>query len=132
MTVTSIFTCFELLGIEPPEFLDDRGPDQVACESCFATDEDCAEAFTGTANSIGRAEVMVGALLDAATELASIINGFKRGELVKRLQEIEADSLADPAERKAAITAAMHFSKLQEELGKNVRRTLPQWQVKGV
>lgn len=124
--------CFDLLGMDAPQFLDDRGPQHFANDDCLDSDEDRAELFSGFKNSIGRAEVMVDLLLDVVTELTKTINRFKREELEKRLADLETSTLSDPAARKAALETAVHIARLQDELGKNVRRTLPQWQVKGV
>jgi hypothetical protein len=129
---SSVQLCFELMGIEAPEFHDDRGPAAVALEHCFSSDEGRDEAFSGYEGSVGRAEAMVGLLLDAAMELASIIQAHKLIELDARLREIEALDLSDPDERKGAFEAAVHIGKVKDALNGNVRRTIPQWQVKGV
>jgi hypothetical protein len=129
---SSVTLAFDLLGIEPPDFKDDRGPEAFARQECFATDEDRTEAFNGSSGSIGRAEVIVGVLLDAASELASIINKFKLQELKQRLDEVEGTDFSDPALRKEALEAVVHIGKIKDELSKNVRKTLPLWQVKGV
>ncbi len=129
---SSVTLPLEMAGIEPPEFEDDRGPEAYAFEECFATDEDRDEAFGGAAKSIGRAEVMIGLLMDAATELALIVNKYKRTELERRLKEIEAADLSDPEERKAALEQVVHIEKIKGALSKNVRRSLPQWEAKGV
>lgn len=129
---SSVTLPLEMAGIEPPVFEDDRGPEAYAFEECFATDEDRDEAFGGAAKSIGRAEVMIGLLIDAATELAHIVNKYKRAELDKRLKEIEATDLSDPEERKAVLEQVVHIEKIKGALSKNVRRSLPQWEAKGV
>ncbi|PQO24829.1 hypothetical protein C2I36_00425 [Rhodobacteraceae bacterium WD3A24] len=121
-----------LTGMEPPVFEDDRGPKEFADEECFADEESLDEAFKGSEGSIGRAECMVGFLLDASIELARIINTYKKQELQKRLDEINARDLSDPEERRRTLDEAVHIARLQEELDKNVRRTIPQWSLKGV
>ena len=122
--------CFESLGMDPPLFEDDRGPEAFAKDVCFSNDEDCIEAFQSSQNSIGRAEVMVDHWLDAAMELSHIINRFKQRELSNRLEELEQADLSDPNKRGEALKTAAEIAKLQEELRKNVRRTLPAWRVK--
>lgn len=127
---SSVELCFDLLGIDPPVFDDDRGPESFANEACFSTDEDRVEAFQCSEKSIGRAEVMVDMLLDAATELSQIINRYKQDELQKRRVELEKSDLSEPNRRTEALEAAAEIAKLQDELQKNVRRSFPAWRVK--
>ena len=127
---SSVEMCFDLLGIDPPMFDDDRGPEEFASDACFSTDEDRVEAFQCSKNSIGRAEVMVDMLLDAAMELSHIINRYKQDELRKRREELEMSDLSEPNRRGQALEAAAEIAKLQDELQKNVRRVFPTWRVK--
>jgi len=127
---SSVTLCFDLMGIDPPEFLDDRGPAEFADDACFSTDKDRDEAFQSSEKSIGRAEVMVDLLFDAGMELALIINKFKKAELQNRRAELEDVDMSDPGNRKEALETAATIAKLLEELEKNVRRTVPQWRVK--
>lgn len=127
---SSVELCLELLGIDPPMFEDDRGPEDFAADECFSTAEDRIEAFKCSENSIGRAEVMVDMMLDAAVELSNIINRFKQGELQKRREEFEQSDLSEPNRRVEALEAAAEIARLKEELQKKVRRTLPVWRVK--
>lgn len=122
--------CFELIGVEPPMFEDDRGPADVANDACFSTEEDRVEAFKSSEKSIGRAEVMVDMLLDAAQELSAMINKFKLRELQKRREELEQSDWSDPEQRSKALADAAEISRLQDELQKNVRRTFQTWRVK--
>ena len=127
---SSVELCFDLLGIDPPVFDDDRGPEDFANDACFSTDEERVEAFQCSEKSIGRAEVMVDMLQDAAMELSSIINRFKKSELQKRREELEKSDLSEPNRRVDAFETAGEIAKLQDELSKNVRRTSPVWRVK--
>ena len=129
---SSVDLCFELIGMDPPAVDDDRGPEAFAHDVCFATDEDRQEAFQSYEKSIGRAEFMMDMLLDAATELASIINNHKRSELKSRLKELETADLSDQSERAEALKKAAVISKLLEDLDKNVRRTFPVWTLKNL
>src|SRR6056297_378562 len=122
--------CFDLIGVEPPMFDDDRGPADFASNICFATEEDRIEAFQSSEKSIGRAEVMVDLMLDAAQELARMINTHKQRELQKRREELEQADLSDPEHRSKALQDAAEIARLQEELQKNVRRTFQTWRVK--
>jgi hypothetical protein len=127
---SSVELCFELVGIDPPVFEDDRGPADFAADECFSTDEERIEAFQCSEKSIGRAEVMVDMMLDAASELSDIINHFKQDELRKRRAELERSDLSEPNRRTEALEAAAEIARLQEELKKNVRRTFPAWRIK--
>lgn len=127
---SSVELCFDLLGIAPPLFEDDRGPEEFADSACFSTDEDRTEAFQSSEKSIGRAEVMVDILLDAAMELSGIINTYKSQELQKRREELERSDLSEPARRSEALEASAELARLQDELDKNVRRTFKTWRVK--
>jgi len=132
MSLSDVELMFDLMGLEPPTFADDRGPEAFASDGCFRTDEDRDDAFQGYAGSIGRAEVMVGHLMDAAVELADVINRYKKQALKKRRAEIEAADLSDPNKRREALETATRIARIEEALNKNVRRTLPQWMVKGI
>ncbi|ASP68312.1 hypothetical protein [Sinorhizobium meliloti] len=79
--------------------------------------------------SIGRAERMVGMLLDAASELAAIINRYKRKEISDQIEEIETSDLSDPDARKQALADIVRLQKMLDQLEKRVRWTLPQWKV---
>ncbi|MDX0834004.1 hypothetical protein GOD82_29755 [Sinorhizobium medicae] len=81
--------------------------------------------------SIGRAERMVGMLLDAASELAAIINRYKRKEISDQIQEIETCDLSDPDARRQALADIVRLQKMLDQLDKQVRWSLPQWKVTG-
>lgn len=122
---------FELMGIEPPEFVDDRGPTEAASPDALpAPGGDEENGFEGFEGSMGRAEAMVDMLITAAVELSSIINHFKRNELNKYLADLETRDLSDQAARAKALKDAVRITAIQEELSKNVRREFPQWKVK--
>lgn len=116
-------------GIAPVEFLDDRGPKSFSGQIEQGAAENGEEAYRGASNSLERAEVVVGCLIDAAAELGSIINSYKRKEIIQRIAEIEASDLADPAERKAALTQVVRLNKLMDQLDKQVRWTFKQWKI---
>ncbi|MHA6324556.1 hypothetical protein [Roseivivax sp. CAU 1753] len=122
----------ELAGFEPPGFEDDRGPEAYVNSDALSPDDDPADTFPGSKGSIGRAEVMVDCLLNAAQQLAEIINRYKVDELDARKRELENSDLTDPDDRKSAFEKVAQIIKIQDELAKNVRRTLPIWKVKGL
>lgn len=122
--------CFQFMGIEPPQFEDDRGAADFAFDDNFGSDQAKIDTFKGHEKSIGRAEAMVGFLIDAASGLSQIINAFKQKEVTRSLAEIQKRDLADPDIRKATMAEVVYIARLQDELQKNVRRSFPQWEVK--
>lgn len=121
----------ELAGIEPPSFEDERSPEDETKNA-----EDIGVELFGVENiycnrkgAIGRAEVIVGSLIDAATELATIVNQHKRQEIEARLVELESSTELDRAK---AMTEAVRLNKMLDQLDKQVRRSFPQWEVTGV
>ena len=128
---SNVDMCFDLIGVHPPMFEDDRGPKDHVAPDVF--DEDTLDAQFGIySGSIGRAEIMVGILLDAAANMAFVINRYKQEELRRRLAEIEEGEFADPASRKKAFEDAVRIQKMLEALQRETRRSLPQWEVKGI
>ena len=129
---SGVTLALELCGFEPPSFEDDRGPQHFANEVALPPDEDPSETFPGFKGSIGRAEAMIDLLLEAASELANLVNRYKRDELAARRKEIEESDLSDPEERRTAIDNITQITRIEAELSKNVRQTLPIWKIKGL
>lgn len=118
---------FEFMGIPTPEFKDDRGPEAHTDYS----PEIAGSQFIENPRSLGRAEVMVTALIEAAQDLAWHVADYKRKEIKARLAEIEASDLSEPAAKKAALKEAARLNKMLDQLSKQVRHTFPQWKVTG-
>ncbi|AWZ22293.1 Hypothetical protein RAK1035_3586 [Roseovarius sp. AK1035] len=98
-----------------------------------ASEED--DPFPGAKGAVGRAEVIVDYLLDAAWSLADALNRYKREEIEARLAELENSDDADTATATATATVikeAVRLSKILDQLNKRVRRDFPQWKVTGV
>ena len=116
---------FHLAGLAPPVFENDQGP-------IFPPDLEGLDVPTTFEKSIGRAELMVSSLISAATGLAGIINEYKRQEIERHEQRIEA-KLAHPGgpDRKAAIDELVRLSKLRDRLSKQTRVSLPTYELKG-
>lgn len=129
---SSVTLELELAGFEPPAFEDDLGPEAYVLEGAISTEEDLKEAFPGAKGSVGRAEEMVDRLLNSAVELAALINRYKEAELSARRKEIEDADLSAPEVRKKALGTIAQITRIEAELKKNVRRTLPQWKIRGV
>ncbi|NOE24828.1 hypothetical protein [Ruegeria sp. HKCCD6157] len=129
------FTDFEqalqLAGIEPPSFEDERNPEDVTLEAeAIGIDQYGVDAIYGNRKgAIGRAEVIIGSLIDAAVELSSIVNRYKRTEIETRLAELENSDETDVA---TAMEQAVKLNKLLDQLNKQVRRSFPQWEVTSV
>lgn len=120
---SNVEICLGLAGIEAPLFVDDRGPDQFAFSECTAGVDN---PFPGARGSIGRAEVIIDQLIDAANELAAVVNTYKTCEIDKRLAELQDPNVSD---RSTAIEEAVTLNKMKDQLSKRVRRSFPQWKV---
>lgn len=118
----------ELAGIEPPVLSDDSGPEDHVKNG--ATDG-VESPFGEAEGSLGRAVVIVECLIDAARELADIINKYQRREIAAQVAEIECADVANPQIRKAAQAEAARLNKMLDQLDKQVRWTFPQWKVTG-
>ena len=129
---SNVTLSFDLMGIEAPSFEDDRGPEEFPFEGCFRTDKERDDAFQGSSGSVGRAEVMVGLLMDAAVEMAGVIQAYKKKAIAEQQRKIEAADLSDPEIRRKAMETIARLARIEDALDKNVRRTLPQWKVKGI
>jgi hypothetical protein len=117
---TEVTTYLEWAGVKhPPEFESDEDPEWI--------NEETDGPYRG---AIGRAERMVGCFLDAATQLAEIINDYKRQEIERALAELERADLSDPAVKKEVVANLVRLNKIQDRLKKRVRWTLPEWKVK--
>ncbi len=114
-----------LAGIVAPTFDDDRGPLKAALPHTIAGAED---PFGNASGAIGRAEVMIGCLLDAAVTLSGIVNTHLRREINDRLRELEDPQQSD---RATALKEAVKLNKMLDQLDKQVRWTFPQWKVTG-
>ena len=119
----------DIAGFEMPEFESDLGPKNFALNDVLEGVD--ALEYSDEVGSLGRAEVMIGSLIDAARCLADMVNHCKRTEIKARLAEIEAADLSDPETRKAALEDATRLNKMLDQLDKQVRWTFPQWKVTG-
>lgn len=121
----------ELAGIEPPTFEDERNPeDETKNAEAIGLELYGVENIYGNRKgAIGRAEVILGGLIDAAGELASIVNYYKRMEIKARLSELES---SDEVDKGTIIKEAVRLNKMLDQLDKQVRRSFPAWEVTGV
>ena len=114
----------DVAGFEPDGFYDEADPKS-------ATGEIEPSTYDGIKGALGKAELTIGMLLEAATTLAGMVNDFKQQEINTRIAELEASDLSDPDARKQALAAIVKLTKYRDQLSKQVRWTLPQWKVKG-
>lgn len=119
----------ELAGYDPPDFTDDRGPEAFALEDAIAGVDD---PFRGAVGALGRADAVVGLLIDASSELARIVSDYKKAEIKARIAEAEESDLTDAATRKAALAEIVRLNKILDQLNKQVRRNFQQWEVRAV
>lgn len=121
----------ELAGIEPPTFEDERDPDEaVLNREAIGVDLYGREAVFGDRKgAIGRAELTINCLIDAAIELARIVNAYKQREVQVQLDKLTS---GDGASNADAFAEAVRLNKILEQLDKEVRRSFPVWEVKGV
>ena len=115
----------ELAGITPLFFQDDSGPETVTLDEVQHDDGPFFGERHGT--SLGKAEILVGCLLDAATDLAGWINDYKRAEIKARIAEVEASDMSTPEARKEAFARMAELTEIQAELDRTVRWPVPVW-----
>lgn len=117
----------DAIGMDVRGFYDDSGNRSYSGDEYNAdyTIEQPAQ------NSLGRAEVMVGGLISAGQQLASVLNEYKRREIDARIAEIEQSDLSDADAKKQAFADMAKLKKMRDQLDKQVRWTFPQWKVTG-
>lgn len=122
----------ELAGINPPSFDDDHGPEATTLDdlSDHRAEGGSINPFGSSAGtSLGRAEVMIGCLLDAASDLAARVNDYKRTEIKARISELEMADTPDSEARREAFGKAAEMTQMLAELNKTIRWPLPVWKV---
>ncbi|WP_131725727.1 hypothetical protein ACTTAL_13350 [Rhodobacter capsulatus] len=120
----------ELAGVQPLYFTDDSGP-----EACTLDDLSDPLEESGFSNpfgaskgsSLGKAEVLIGCLLDAASDLAHRVREYKQSEIRARIAEIEQADLSDPETRRAAFATVAELNAMLAELDKEFRYPIPKW-----
>lgn len=114
-----------LAGFELPMFDNEDDPESFVIDRELFGDEPLFENAKG---ALGRAEVTIGVLQDAALLLAEAVNRYKAEQIRARLSELEVSTEMD---RSAAMKEAVHLNKMLEQLDKQVRRNFPQWKIQG-
>ncbi|MBF2716895.1 hypothetical protein [Agrobacterium vitis] len=114
----------DVAGLQADGFYDEASPKS-------ATGDIEPSTYENINGAVGRAELTIGMLLEAATTLAGMVNDFKQQEINARIAELETSDLNDPDARKQALADIVKLTKYRDQLSKQVRWTLPQWKVKG-
>lgn len=131
---SDFYLCFDTAGFDAPDISDDSNPKSFTgeVEQIFIDSETPDESpYAKGGGSLARAEIITGCLIEAAGELARIINGYKRDAIDARITEIEQSDLSDPAAKKQAFADMARLQKMRDQLDKQVRWTFPQWKVTG-
>lgn len=122
----------ELGGFEVPLFEDDGGPEVSTLDDLSNPLEPSgfSNPFGDSkGSSLGKAEIVIAMLLDAASDLAATVNDYKRSEISARIAEIEASDLSDPEVRRQAFDKVAALKRMLEELDKDTRWPLRVWKV---
>jgi hypothetical protein len=109
----------DYVGVTPPAFIADNDEQWR---------EQWGEPYRA---SIGRAERMVGAFLDAASGLAHTIARYKRKEIDQAISNLEASDMTLPAIKRKALAEIVRLNRIRDQLDKQVRWSLPQWKTTG-
>jgi hypothetical protein len=115
-----------LVGIEFPEFDDERDPEEFVIDRHAFGDEPL---FGKAKGALGRAEIMIDCFIDTAITLAGVVNTYKQQEIKARLAELEQSTDVD---RATAMQEAVRLNKILDHLSKEIRRGLPQWKGTGI
>ena len=120
--------CYDGMNREAPDFSVDTDPVSATGGFVYPTDEAGEPSYRG---ALGRAELEVELLLEAARTLATLLNGYKRSVISERIAAIEAEDLHDPEVRRQRLGEIVLLNKALERLDKSVRTDVPQWQLRG-
>ncbi|RCW87592.1 hypothetical protein [Phyllobacterium bourgognense] len=112
----------DIAGMVAPEFAEDGDP-------VSASGEVIPQTYRGRQGSLGRAEITIEMLLEAARAMAEHVNAYKRDELGARIEEMEGADFTDPAAKKDALADFVRLTMARDRLDKQVRYTLPEWKV---
>lgn len=120
--------CYDGMNRQAPDFDQDTDPVSASGDFEFPMTGEGALSYRG---ALGRAELEVDLLIEAAKTLASMINAYKRDIITDRLEQIETHELSDPDTRSEKIKEVIGLTKALERLEKSVRADIPQWLIRG-
>lgn len=127
---TAVTFAMGLCGIEFSPFEDETSGKEIAARfDGWGAKEGNYNQFEG---AIGRAELMIPNLIDAAIALSRNVNEYKKQEIANRTNEIETSDLSDPTVRKRALDDIVRLKKILDQLDKRVRVDFAQWKVTDV
>jgi hypothetical protein len=107
-----------VLGDHWFQFEDDSG---LVPDNRYALDE---QDRLAAGNSLGKAELVIGVLIDAASEIADAVSAYKQHEIEARLREVEAITPRD-------LDEIERLKKMRHQLKKQVRWAFQQWKASG-
>lgn len=117
-----------LAGMEMPYLQDDSGPEAHVIGGAGSNFEEPLSSETG---AIGRMDVIIGSLIEAAVVLADALSAYKKSEIADRIKEIENSDFDDPDGKAHALKEIVRLNTMLEQLDKQVRWTFPQWKTEG-
>ena len=120
--------CYDGMGRLPPDFTGESDPKSASGNFVFPSKEDGTPTYVG---ALGRAEMEVELLIEAAKTLARLLNSYKKAVISDRIARIESDELDDPSLRSAFLKEFIELNKALERLDRSVRSDIPQWQLRG-
>lgn len=118
----------DMAGIDLYEFDDDRSPASASGEIEKGS-PDIYDQFPG---SIGRAEILFQGLLDAATDVATMINAYKREAIDRAIDEYRSQPISDPTRQGKIMDEIIRLGKIRDQLDRRSRRTFPAIEVKEI
>lgn len=118
----------ELAGIEPLLFKNDDGPESATLDD-FSNDPDQLDTVFGElkGNSLGKAEVIIGCLFDAAIDLAGRVQDYKKREITARITEIESSATGNQAELRETFEQVAALKEMLEKMNRTIRIAVPVW-----
>lgn len=126
--LTDLNICYDGMNRHAPNFHDETDPVSLTGDFGFPITEAGTPSFRG---ALGRAELEVELLIEAAKTLATMINAYKRDILSNRVRVIEDSELDDRTNRAEKLREIMELNKALERLDKSIRVEVPQWQLRG-
>lgn len=88
--------------------------------------------FSSHPGSLGKAEIIVTCLLDAAADLALVINDYKKEKIEKAISDLRESTPKSDEERKAQFDQMVLLTKIREQLDRKFRREFPLTEVKEI
>jgi len=120
--------CYDGMNRLPPDLDNDHDPVSLTGDFEFLKTESGDPVYSG---ALGRAELEVELLIEAALTLADIISKYKKKMIKERIADLEANAIPKDDQRAVALKEIIDLSKALERLNKTVRHSFPTWEVRG-